>query len=188
MKPQNIPNVLSAIRILLVVPVVVLLLDGRYVAAALAFALAGFTDGLDGFLARRYGWRTRLGGILDPLADKLLMVSVFVCLVTLGLIPAWLGVVVVARDVTIIAGVTLYRWLVGPFRGMATPVSKVNTAAQLLFVVAVLGNAALGFVPDGLVVGLGALLFVTSVVSGVDYVRYGVARAVEARAGSVVER
>ncbi len=188
MKPEYIPNALSVVRILLVVPVVAWLLDGHYLLAMLAFALAGFTDGLDGFLARRFGWHSPLGGVLDPLADKLLMVSVFVCLVAVDLIPAWLGVVVIGRDALILAGVGLYRWLVGPFAGMATPVSKANTAAQLLFVVAVLAHAALGLPGTQVVIALGAVLFATAVVSGLDYVRYGVGRAIGARREMAVDR
>lgn len=90
MKPHDIPNVITAFRFLLVPPVVILLLQERFTAALIVFGVAGFSDGLDGFLAKRYDWRSRLGSILDPLADKLLLVSSFVTLGWLGLIPAWL--------------------------------------------------------------------------------------------------
>ncbi len=181
MKPQHIPNALCVFRILLVGPIVWLLAQGSYAAAMLMFAAAGFTDGLDGFLARRFDWRTRLGGFLDPAADKLLMVSVFVTLVALGLIPMWLGVVVVARDAVIVTGVAAYRFLFGPFEGAASPVSKINTAVQLLFVLAVIGRAAFGVPAEPVVVVLGALLLATTVISGLDYVRTGTVAALKSR-------
>ena len=90
MRPRDIPNALCVLRMLLVAPVVWLLLAGEYAWVLVVFFLAGFTDGLDGFLAKRFDWRSRLGGILDPLADKLLMVSSYLTLGWLGLIPSWL--------------------------------------------------------------------------------------------------
>ena len=79
-------------RILLVGPVVWLLWHGDFVATLWLFFIAGFSDGLDGYLARRFGWRSRLGGILDPLADKFLMVSMFITLTLVGMIPLWLAI------------------------------------------------------------------------------------------------
>ena len=85
MKARDIPNIITALRFLLVPPVVILLLQERFTAALIVFGVAGLSDGLDGFLARRFDWRSRLGGIMDPLADKLLVVSSFVTLGWLGL-------------------------------------------------------------------------------------------------------
>ena len=92
----QIPNLLCVLRMLLAVPVVVLLVQGDHRLALWVFAFAGFTDGLDGFLAKRFGWVSWLGGVLDPSADKLLLVSAFLTLTFLGLIPLWLAVAVVA--------------------------------------------------------------------------------------------
>ena len=77
---RHLPNIISVARIVLIVPVVWMLLSGRYTSAFWLFVIAGASDGLDGFLAKRFGWSSRLGGILDALADKLLLVSAFVCL------------------------------------------------------------------------------------------------------------
>lgn len=171
MNLHHLPNLLCVFRIFLVLPVLLFLLDGRYGIAALLFGLAGFTDALDGFLARQFGWRSGLGAILDPVADKILAVATFVALAATGLVPAWLAALVIGRDLVIVTGGICYRFLIGPFEGEATVVSKVNTAMQLLLVLAVLGNAALGLPTQAVVLTLGAAVMVTAIVSGLDYVR-----------------
>ena len=90
MKPSDIPNIITVFRFLLVPPVVVLLLQDRFFAALVVFGIAGISDGLDGFLAKHYHWTSRIGALMDPLADKLLMVSSYLTLGWLGLIPQWL--------------------------------------------------------------------------------------------------
>jgi len=170
-KLAYIPNALCIFRILLVAPVLWAITGGRYDVALLLFVIAGFTDGLDGFLARQFDWRSELGGILDPVADKLLMVTVLISLTLAGLIPFWLTAVLVGRDTIIVVGAISYRLVVGPFHGQASTVSKLNTALQLLFVTAVLASAVFSF-PNSLTVSiLGSLVFVTAVVSGMHYVR-----------------
>ena len=138
MKARDIPNVITAFRFLLVAPVVVLLLQERFTAALIVFGVAGFSDGLDGFLAKRYNWRSRLGGIMDPLADKLLLVSSFVTLGWLGLIPAWLVLLVILRDLVIVAGAAFYHLRIEQFEAEPSIASKLNTATQILLVLAVL--------------------------------------------------
>jgi len=135
----------------------------------LVFFLAGFTDGLDGFLAKRFDWRSRLGGILDPLADKLLLVSSFVTLGYIGLAPVWLLIVVVARDVIIVSGATAYRLMIGEFEASPTRVSKANSALQLLYVLAVVADAAYGLPGRPVVELVGYGVLATTVVSGIDY-------------------
>ena len=109
---SHIPNLICVFRIVLVWPIVVSLLDGRYLHSLLLIALAGFSDGLDGFLAKHFDWRSRLGGLLDPIADKLLLVSTFLTLTITGLVPVWLTAVVILRDVTIVSGGLAYHVLV----------------------------------------------------------------------------
>ena len=138
MKARDIPNIITALRFLLVPPVIILLLQERFTAALIVFGVAGLSDGLDGFLARRFDWRSRLGGIMDPLADKLLVVSSFVTLGWLGLIPAWLVLLVILRDLVIIAGATFYHMRIEQFDAEPSVASKLNTAAQVLLVLAVL--------------------------------------------------
>lgn len=165
-----IPNAISCLRIALIVPIVLLIVDGEIVWALVLFWLAGFSDGIDGYLANRYRWQTRLGALLDPIADKLLVAALFVTLAVLALIPAWLAVVVILRDIVIIGGAVLYHYLVRPVDGEPTRVSKLNTALQLLFLLFVLSREAFGWPDEVTVTVLGAALLVTAVISGVDYV------------------
>ena len=141
---HNIPNLISVLRLLLVPFTVWLIISEAYGAAFLTFMAAGISDGIDGYLARRFDWRTRLGAYLDPLADKTLLVAVFVTLGFLKLIPAWLVILVVSRDALIIGAVLLSRLMDHPVHVRPLMVSKVNTVVQIAFAVSVLGVAALG--------------------------------------------
>lgn len=167
---RHIPNALCVLRMLLVVPVAWLLIRGEYRLTLGVFAFAAATDGLDGFLAKRFGWTSELGKILDPLADKILLVSVFITLAALGLVPWWLALTAVGRDVTITAGAIGYNWLYGYPHGRPTMVSKLNTLCQILYLLLVVGSHAAGRIPETALTVLGALVFVTTVVSGLDYV------------------
>jgi cardiolipin synthase len=141
---RNLPNLISLMRLLLVPLTVWLIISEAYGWAFTTFLVAGISDGIDGYLARRFDWRTRLGAYLDPLADKALVVAVFVTLGFLKLIPAWLVITVVSRDLLIVGAVLLSRFMDQPVRVQPLMVSKVNTVAQITFLVAVLGVAASG--------------------------------------------
>ena len=167
---STVPNVLCLMRMALAVPIVWLLAEGQYGSTLILFGVAGLSDILDGYLAKTFDWATELGKVLDPVADKLLLVSVFITLTWLGLVPLWLAAVAVARDVIIGVGAWVYKELFGPLEGRPTMPSKLNTLVQLLFVIAVVGRAAFPAVPEWLIVSLGGLVFVTTVVSGVDYI------------------
>lgn len=167
---RHLPNLLCVLRMLMVAPIVLLLVQGQWSWALALIALAGFSDGLDGFLAKRFGWQSRLGSLLDPAADKLLLVALFVTLTALGLVPLWLTALVVLRDVLISAIGLAYNALVAPLTAQPSRVSKLNTALQLAFVLAVITGQAYAWPPGLLVQLLGALVFVTSLVSGVDYI------------------
>jgi cardiolipin synthase len=169
-KARDIPNIITALRFLLVPPVVILLLQERFTAALIVFGVAGLSDGLDGFLARRFDWRSRLGGIMDPLADKLLVVSSFVTLGWLGLIPAWLVLLVILRDLVIIAGATFYHMRIEQFDAEPSVASKLNTAAQILLVLAVLYSSGIQTLPVMLMDVLLYGVLVTTLWSGFDYV------------------
>jgi cardiolipin synthase len=165
-----LPNAISVMRIVLVAPIVILISHGEYAWALVLFAVAGFSDGIDGYLAVRFDWATRLGALLDPAADKLLMTALFVTLAWQGLIPVWLAVLVIMRDVVIVAGALAYNYLIKPVPGEPTHISKLNTALQMLFVLFVISRAAFAW-PDQITITLlGAAILVTVVVSGVDYV------------------
>jgi cardiolipin synthase (CMP-forming) len=167
---RQIPNIISSIRILLVVPIAVTLIDHRLPATIALFGVAALSDAADGFLAKRYGWQSELGAVLDPAADKLLLATVFVTLAYLRLIPSWLMVVAVARDAIIVLGALLYRFCLGPLAMRPSVVSKVNTLCQVAFIMAVIGKEQFSWPPGSMVLVLGALVFVTTVVSGIDYV------------------
>lgn len=182
MSLRQLPNLLCVLRIVLVYPVAHGVLTGDHVSVLALFAVAAFTDALDGFLAKRYGWSTELGKHLDPLADKLLLVTSFACLSMVGLVPWWLTAAVLLRDVVIVAGAIAYRVALGPLHGQPTPQSKLNTCCQVLYVLAVVAQAAFGRPDLAPTVALGALAFVTTAVSGIDYVlTYGRRALVERR-------
>lgn len=167
---RHIPNALCILRMLLVVPIAWLLTAGEYKLTLWVFAFAGFTDGLDGFLAKRCGWMSELGKILDPLADKILLVSVFITLAAIGVVPVWLAVTAVLRDATITAGAIAYNALYGYPHGNPTVISKINTLCQILYLLLAVAAKAGEWTPDIALLVLGALVFVTTVVSGIDYV------------------
>ena len=130
-------------RILLVPVVVWAIASGRMDFAFLLFAAAAISDAIDGFLAKRFGMKTDLGAYLDPLADKVLIVSIYVTLGITGVIPLWIVILVVSRDIMIVGAIIL-SWLVGrPVKIRPHVVSKINTGAQIVFAAMVL--AAYGF-------------------------------------------
>lgn len=140
----NLPNLITIGRILLVPLTVWLIISEAYGLAFLSFVVAGVSDGIDGYLARHWNLRTELGAYLDPLADKALLVSIYVTLGLLREIPAWLVITVVSRDVLIV-GAFMLSWLMDkPVRVAPLMVSKINTAGQIILAVAVLGALALG--------------------------------------------
>jgi cardiolipin synthase len=170
MSLRFLPNLLCVLRIVLVYPVALGILQGHYPEVLALFAIAAFTDGLDGFLAKRFGWHSELGKVLDPLADKLLLVTVFICLSVAGPAPWWLAALVLLRDLVIFFGALTYKWLFGPLRGEPTIVSKLNTLCQIAFCLAVVAEAAFGLPGNAVVTAVGALVVVTTAVSGVDYI------------------
>jgi len=165
-----LPNAISIMRIALVVPILMLILDGSFVWALALFWLAGFSDGVDGYLAKRFNWHTRLGALLDPIADKLLVAGLFITLAYTGDIPVWLAATVILRDVVIVVGAMAYNFLVRPVQGEPTRVSKLNTALQLLFLLFVISRAGFGWPEEISITVLGAAVLITVVISGVDYV------------------
>ncbi|MEJ2257678.1 MAG: CDP-alcohol phosphatidyltransferase family protein [Woeseiaceae bacterium] len=165
-----IPNAISLLRILLVAPILVLIADHEFIWALALFLVAGLSDGVDGFLAVRNGWTSRLGSLLDPAADKLLMTGLFVTLAWVGFVPVWLAAAVIARDVIIVIGAMAYNFLIRPVPGEPSRISKLNTALQMLFVLFVLSHAGWGWPDEIALTILGAAILVTVVISGVDYV------------------
>lgn len=165
-----LPNAISLLRIALVAPILMMILEGSFGWALALFWLAGFSDGVDGYLAKRFDWHTRLGALLDPVADKLLVAGTFMTLAYTQHIPVWLAAIVILRDVIIVTGATAYNFIVGPVQGEPTRISKLNTALQLLFLLFVLSRAGFGWPDEIAITILGASILVTVVISGIDYV------------------
>ena len=144
---KNLPNIITMIRLFLVPVIVATITGGRWVEAFVAFLLAGLSDALDGWLAKRFSLQTELGAYLDPVADKTLLVSIYVSLGITGAVPPWLSILVVSRDIMII-GAILISWVLGkPVRVAPLFVSKVNTAVQIAFAAYVLAERAFGWTP-----------------------------------------
>ena len=178
-----IPNAISILRIVLVAPILWLIVREEYGWALLLFWIAGFSDGLDGYLANRFGWQSWLGAMLDPVADKLLAAGLFITLAWVGLVPVWLSALVILRDVVIVGGATAYHFLIRPVTGEPTTISKLNTALQLLFLLFVLSQAAFGWPEAISITVLGAAIVVTVFVSGIDYVLRWSQRATQVQEG-----
>lgn len=174
---RHLPNLICLVRLALIWPVAAALYGGRYGLALALFVLAAISDGLDGYLAKRFNWVSELGKFLDPAADKLLLVTVFVESTWLGLVPWWVTAAAVARDVMIALGALVYRAWFGPLRGRPTIISKINTAAQLLYLMAVMLGAAVAFPPQDVRRALALTVFATTVLSGINYVQAFTRRA-----------
>jgi cardiolipin synthase (CMP-forming) len=174
---RHLPNIICLIRMALIWPILTALHAGNYPRALVFFIVAAASDGVDGYLAKRFNWTSELGKFLDPLADKLLIMSVFVEAAWLAVIPWWITAAVVARDVMIGLGALIYRLWFGPLHGRPTRFSKVNTAAQLLYISFVLLNAAFGVPPGDVLAAMALLTFLTTVLSGVHYVQIFTRRA-----------
>jgi cardiolipin synthase len=165
-----LPNLLCLFRIALVYPIAVWIMQGRYAEVLFLFGIAAATDGLDGYLAKRFNWMSDLGKFLDPVADKLLMVTLFMCLSIAGHIPWWLTFSVLFRDLFIAYGAVVFRWMFGPLHGHPIVPSKFNTLFQILLCLAVIARLGFGFPPAWAVTLLGALVFVSTWVSGLGYI------------------
>ncbi len=170
MNRSQLPNLISVGRIVLVGPVAWSLVTGRYGLTLILFTVAGISDALDGFLAKRYGWTSRLGSLLDPLADKLLLVTVFVLLAWQALLPSWLVALALLREAVILGGAFAYHRRFGPFEGEPTPASKVNTFLQIALVIAVLVERTWPTLPPAAIPALELAVACSVTVSGVHYV------------------
>jgi cardiolipin synthase len=169
---HHLPNLISALRIVLVAPLIAAILFDRYPLAVAIAVVAGVSDGVDGYLARRYRWQSQLGSILDPVADKLMLVGCMLALGWLGEVPRWLVALVVVRDAVIALGVLAWHRVLRNFESHPSWLSKTTTVAQIGFVLLVLAVHAFGWrTPMAIPVGVVAVL---TAASGIDYVvRWG---------------
>lgn len=165
-----LPTAITLARLIIVPVTVYLILQDRHGAAFWLFVLAGVSDALDGFLARAFNASSRIGAFLDPIADKALVVAVFVTLGWLGSVPLWLVFLVVFRDILIVGGALLYHTLTHALRMEPLWISKINTTAQLLLAGLILAHLGLGvFAPDVARIGMYIVAALTFL-SGANYV------------------
>lgn len=170
MKKSDIPNLTSFLRLVLIIPVVWSLLEQRYEMALVLFTIAGLSDAIDGYLARKYNWHSRLGGWLDPLADKAMQISVYLCLAWLQLIPLWLLAAVIIRDFLIVIGGVYYYYSVEKVNAAPSRISKLNTFMQILLVILLLLHMSIFTFPLIIIDWAIYLVLVTTILSGLDYV------------------
>jgi cardiolipin synthase (CMP-forming) len=167
----NLPNFITLGRVISVPFIFWLLLTGEAKAAFLLFVAAGVSDAVDGFLAKRYNWQTPLGAYLDPLADKLLIVSIYIALGAREQIPLWLVIAVVSRDLLILAAVMLSWLLDHPVVIKPLLVSKLNTTAQLVLASTVLADEGFGLGLQPIRMALAVVTALLTVASLVAYLR-----------------
>lgn len=165
---RHLPNIITALRILLVLPMGWVIIERQYGLALFLAAVAGLSDAVDGLLARRFDWQSKLGAWLDPAADKLMLTVGFVALSVIGATPWWLTVLVLLRDVVIVLGAAAWRYWRGPLVVEPSRLSKLNTVVQIIYVLVVLLDlhGMLG-APLHLLVWLVAAF---TACSGIDYV------------------
>lgn len=168
---MNFPNLITIGRILLVPLTIWLLISEEFAAAFFVFVIAGISDGVDGYLARITKSQTELGAYLDPIADKALLVSVFAALGIIKILPAWLVLIVITRDILIVGGVLL-AWLIGqPLIMKPLWISKLNTVAQIAFVGLVLGALGLNIEANMLLKAGSFIVAGFTLISGAFYLR-----------------
>jgi cardiolipin synthase len=172
----NIPNLITIFRILLVPLTVWLILSEAFHFAFMAFIIAGLSDAVDGFLARRFRLQTELGEVLDPIADKALLVSIFVALGSLGHLPVWLVILVTSRDVLIVGAVVISWFMARPVAMRPLLISKINTTGQIVLACAVLASLGfgwrLGLLLDAGIAAIAALTAASGAVYMRDWVRH----------------
>ncbi len=169
--PVSLPNLITIARILIVPLVVWLIIGHQYGFAFLAFLAAGVSDAVDGYIARRFRLQSELGAYLDPIADKALLVSIYVSLAILQVLPNWLAIIVVTRDVLIVGAVVLAQLLERPLEMKPLLISKINTVAQIVFAGALLLALSSGLQLQVLLMAGAILVAGLTLASGAIYMR-----------------
>ncbi|MEP6940412.1 MAG: CDP-alcohol phosphatidyltransferase family protein [Rudaea sp.] len=183
---RHLPNAITLTRFVLVVPLVVFVARHDFDAALIVVAVAGASDALDGLLAKRYGWQSWLGGVIDPLADKLLLLSCFISLNLADVLPSWMMWLAIARDLVIVFGATTYHFLVGKVVPQPSTLSKATTCLQIAFVIALLVNHSSWFaLPVALIDALLWIAAAATACSGLQYVYVWSRKAIVAKRAQV---
>lgn len=167
---RYLPNALTFLRLLLALPLGYLILRQEYGLALVVGFVAGLTDALDGFAARKIGYFSQFGAALDPVADKILVTITVICFASVELIPWWVAITIITRDLVIVSGALCYRLLIGSFTFGATALSKLNMVIQICFCVLLLAAQLYGEIPAILIDGAIYVVLAIAIVSGLDYV------------------
>ena len=166
----NLPNLITVVRLLLAPLAIDMILSRRFAEAFAIFVIAGVSDAIDGAIARRFDLASELGAYLDPLADKALLIGVYVSLAALAIAPPWLAILVVTRDVLILVAIVV-SWRLGkPVAIRPTFISKLNTAAQIAYAALLLGSRAFGLEAPLVEIALGWIVAVSTTASGAVYI------------------
>ncbi len=174
MNLKQIPNAITIARMVAALPLLYFLIEGNALISFWIAMLAGFSDSLDGYLAKKFDWRTALGGLLDPIADKLLLSVCFIGLALQQAIPFWLCALVLGRDAVIVSGAWLWWKTIGPFKPTPSWISKLTTFFQIVYVALLLADLAFGIVHNMVLQYLLWFVIVFTITSGLDYfIRYG---------------
>lgn len=165
----QLPNIITSIRLLLLIPLSYYLVVEQYQPALIIFFVAGFSDALDGFLAKKFDWVSRFGSILDPIADKALLVVTMAILTLNQKISVLLFSCVAIRDIYIVAGAYFYYKKIGPFNMQPSLISKFNTFAQILLVTIILVSLGYINIPESIIQVLILLVYLTVISSTLHY-------------------
>ena len=178
---NQIPNLLTVLRIVLVIPFAMSVYSAHYVQALVLFFIAGLSDGVDGFLALQFDWKSRFGAIADPLADKLLLMTAYVMLAWTHQIPLWLLVLVIARDLLIVVGALLYHYFVSHYEIQPSWLGKSCTMVQIVYVLLLMMSLAELPMPMWAVTEGVWVVGAVTVISGVHYYLAWGLKAIQAR-------
>ncbi len=167
---SQFPNLLSLLRVILTVPIIITLLNADYFSTLILFIIAGVSDGLDGFIAKRFNYCSRIGSILDPAADKILLIGAFSTLTVINILPPWLFVIIFIRDIIIVAGTVGY-FLGSNTKSLLRPsnISKINTTLQILLVLFLILEELYPYLKDFKQHML-IIVATATILSGIDYI------------------
>ena len=167
---KQIPNALTTLRLILAIPICLLILNENYQAVLWVAFIAGLSDGVDGWLARKLGAESRYGAIVDPLSDKALLIGVYGSLAVVGLLPWWVTIIVVVRDMVILGGALAYHWRFGRYAMEPSLWGKISTCVQIAFALLLLTNQVFPVFPEfSLQIGLW-LVILLAAISGGHYI------------------
>ncbi len=169
LKAKYIPNAITSIRILCVPCLIWMLFHQQFERSLILVLLMGVSDALDGFLARCYDWKTTLGAYLDPLADKLMLLSAFITFAALGWVPWWLAAVIVVRDVILLVGAFYYHLATRQLKMEPLAISKINTCTQIILAISLI-YVQIGPLYEQILNVLMTIVVCTTVASGMRYV------------------